>query len=101
MSRAAPAFARAHKRLFAHFGEEALLRAAPATVVITEGVDIIGEYGEVAQTVTTATFASPDGPQPGDGFVVRGQAWHIDRIEFGDEHIVTCIIRPQSGPLPC
>lgn len=99
--RTAAAFARAHQRLFAQFGEAALLRTEPVIVVITMGAEIIGEYGEVAHAVTTATFPAPANPQPGETFTARTQAWHIDRIEFGDEHIVTCIIRPQSGPLPC
>lgn len=94
MSRASAAFARMHDRLFAHLGEEAVLRdGEPAIVVVTENVELLGDYGQVAQTVTTATFPVSQTPHPGDALTVAGQAWQIDRILRGDAHTVECILR--------
>lgn len=67
MSRADIAFARANDRLFATFGEEAILRLGePAVVVVSEGIEIVGEYGQVEQRVTTATFRAAAQPRAGN-----------------------------------
>lgn len=98
MTRASDAFARMHLRLFAHYGEEAVLRGAePVTVVVSENVELLGEDGLVAQVVTTAAFKATDDPRPGDALTVRGQPWKLDRILRGDAHVVECVLRPATA----
>lgn len=100
MTRASDAFARMHLRLFAHYGEEAVLRGAePTTVVVSDNVELIGEDGLVAQVVTTATFKAADAPRPGDALTARGQPWEIDRTLRGDANIIECVLRPDP-PAP-
>lgn len=83
MSRTAAALARANSRLFAHFGEEAVLRGGePITVVVAQNVAIMGEYGQVERLVTTATFHDAVVPRARDTLhIVSGPAagvWRLD-----------------------
>lgn len=79
-SRVAAAFERADDRLFAHYGEEAVLRSPPFVQVIrNEGVELIGEHGVVEQVVTTAWIRAADNPQAGDALVFEnGDAFTLD-----------------------
>lgn len=94
MSRTGAAFSRAATRLGAHFGDEAVLRAGePVVAIISEGVELIGEYGQVAQLVTTATLMAATAPHTGDALTVGATAWIIDSILRGDGITVECVVR--------
>lgn len=82
-SRAASILARANDRLFAHFGEEAVLRTGePVTVVVSQDVAIFGEYGQIERLVTTATFRDTVVPRARDTLhILTGSAaglWRLD-----------------------
>jgi len=98
MNPATAALARMHDRVFAHFGEDAVLRASDAaTVIVTENVELLGEYGQVAQLVTAATFSASLAPRPGDALALRGQNWVIDSILRGDSAVIECVIRKAAA----
>lgn len=83
MSRFDAAIDRLHNRLFAQFGDEAVLRGAePCTVVMTRNVQLIGEHGQVEQVVTTAAMLASMAPRKGDPLNVTtgvaAGAWMLD-----------------------
>ena len=83
MSRAEALLARANNRLFAHFGDEAVLRISePVTVVVAQNVAVMGEYGQVERLVTTATFRDAAAPRARDPLhILTGAAaglWRLD-----------------------
>lgn len=72
-----------NNRLFAHFGEEAVLRGdEPVTVIVSRNVELLGEHGELDRVVTTATFDEATAPRARDPLLVlTGEcagAWRLD-----------------------
>lgn len=70
-------------RLFAHFGDEAVLRGdEPVTVIVSSNVELVGEHGIVDRVVTTATFGEAAAPRARDTLLVlTGEcagAWRLD-----------------------
>lgn len=90
------AFSRAASRLFAHFGEEALLRGLPVTVVVSDNVQLVGEHGEVVQLATTVALAAADTPKIGDAIAFRNRAWVLDQLLRSDGHTAEFVVR--RGP---
>lgn len=71
MSRLGAATARANDRLFAHGGDEAVLRVnEPQTVIVSGNVEIFGDHGLVEQMVTTATFNASAAPRARDPLTI-------------------------------
>lgn len=107
MSRTAAALARANNRLFAHFGEEAVLRGGePVTVVPSQNVGVVGEYGQVERLVTTATFSVTDKPRARDTLHILGGPsaglWCLDEpIKRDGAHgVVEWVLAPLSAAAP-
>ncbi|THF61398.1 hypothetical protein E6C76_20155 [Pseudothauera nasutitermitis] len=107
MARAQAALDRANTRLFAHFAEEAVLRANDSlAVVITDGVEILGEYGQVEQLVTTAAFLAGAAPRAGDRLTVltgpHAGAYTLDKpVERPAAHgLREWILLPQKTAAP-
>ncbi|HPR06766.1 MAG TPA: hypothetical protein PLI17_09060 [Denitromonas sp.] len=72
MARSDAAFASLHTRLFALYGDEAVLRGTePTNAIITNGVDIVGEYATEARSVTTADLPAAAAAKVGDALAVR------------------------------
>jgi hypothetical protein len=101
MSRAAAVLQRANHRLFAHFGEQAVLRGAePVTVVPSQTVGIQGEYGQIDRLVTTATFHLADAPRARDPLhILTGPAagvWRLDEVvkRDGGQGVIEWILVP-------
>lgn len=91
------AFNRAASRLFAHYGEEAVLRGAePVLAVEVRNVELLGEYGQVEQLVTTVTLMASAGAKPGDPLTVGNSAWVIDKPLRGDGYTTEFIVRPDT-----
>lgn len=98
MSLAAAALARMQDRILAHFGEAAVLRGAePVVVAVSENVEIVGDYGQVVQLVTTATFPAATAPRPGDALALRAQSWVIENALRGDSQVVEHVIREATA----
>lgn len=97
MSLSSGAFSRAASRLFAHYGEEAVLRGAePVVAVESHDVEILGEYGQVEQIVTTVTLMTAAGAKAGDPITVGSSAWVLDKPLRGDGHTTEFIVRPAA-----
>lgn len=95
MSKLDAAFSRANDRLFAAFGDEAVLRVdEPVVAVISRNVKLTDDYGEVARTVTTATLMRASNPQKDDPLTVGGESWVLDAEQDGDDLTVEFIVRP-------
>lgn len=95
MSRTDAAFGRLNDRLFAHFGDEAVLRGTvPVSAVKTEGVELLGEYGQVAQIVTTFTLMASAGGKVGDSLTVGAESWVLDSVLRGDGGTTEFVVRP-------
>lgn len=77
-------FAKMHERLFAHFGQAALLRGSPVTVVIDRGVEMLGEYAQVIGYATTAEFAAGTNPAAESA---------LELIETGESFVLDKLIR--------
>ncbi|HRQ59781.1 MAG TPA: hypothetical protein PLN31_20395 [Azoarcus taiwanensis] len=91
---AAGAFSRANLRLFAHFGEEALLRGQPVQLVVSENVQLVGEHGEVVQVATTVTLRATDSGKVGDAVAFRSKSWVLDQQLRGDGFSTEFVVRP-------
>lgn len=84
MSRIGAAFSRANDRLFAHAGDEAVLRSGePVDVIVADNVEIYGEHGQIEQMVTTATFRLSAEPKARDALTIltgpHTGAWVLDK----------------------
>jgi len=98
MSLASSAFTRAGHRLFAHFGEAAVLRdGEPVLAVLADGVHIVGEYGQVSQLVTTVTLMAATGAKVGDPITLGTTAWVLDALLRGDGHTLEFVVRKASS----
>lgn len=94
MSRTAAAFARMHDRLFAHFGEQAVLRMSePVEAVISSEVQLVGDYAPVPQQITAATLRASVNARQGDRLAVGGQMWELDAQHSGDADVQTWVLR--------
>ena len=85
------AFAGAEQALAAAFGAQGLLRGSePVTVVISRGVELAGDYGQVSRRADTASFAAASTAKSGDSLSVGAERWVLDtplasatgRVEF-------------------
>lgn len=74
------AFADAELALAAAFGAAGTLRGADpvAGVVISRGVAIMGDYGQVARHVDTASFPFGTVARSGDSLTVGSESWVLD-----------------------
>ncbi|MFT3758433.1 MAG: major capsid protein [Thauera sp.] len=99
MARASAAFARMHDRLFAHFGEQAVLREGECVeAIITENVETVGGYGEVPVLVTTATLRASVQPRKGDPLdIIGGRCWELDAMLRGDARVQEWILRDRPA----
>lgn len=90
------AFSRASSRLFAHFGEEAVFRGGPDTVVVvlSRNVELIGENGQVDRLVTTASLPASLNPRKGDPLVVGMESWTLDAPLRGAADMVEWVLLP-------
>jgi hypothetical protein len=78
------AFSRANDRLFAHAGEEAILRTSEEVdVIVADNVEIYGEHGQVEQMVTTAMFRAGVEPKARDSLTIlagpHSGLWVLDK----------------------
>lgn len=87
------AFSRAASRLFAQLGEEAIFRAQPLRVIISENVELIGDHGEVAQTVTTVALPAGLSPALGEYVGFRGRSWALDQLLRRDATQAEYVVR--------
>lgn len=88
-------FQRMQERLFAgRLAQEALLRGQPLRIMVDDGVQMVGEYGESAGTRTVVTFPSLSAPRVGDAVEFDDRRCLVDHIESDDGHFVSCIVRP-------
>ena len=101
MSLAGPAFDAMHGHLFATLGEPATVTrgAAPPVdvrVIITRGVERLGEYGQVVGHVTTADFLLAQWhPKAGDVLAWsdhRGAHAHAVTTEITDDGYVAKVV---------
>lgn len=94
-------FDRAHDRILARLGEDAVLRGtAPCRVNIEHGVVVQYEIGdakfyqsEVAATVTVANIPSQYNPKPGDSLTVGVKTYTIDAIASDNGFLARCVLR--------
>ncbi len=87
------AFARMHARLFARLGQEALLRGQPTAALIEHGVEIIGEYGQIAGFRSVATLPVASEPKKGDALTVEGKTWILDAVDKNDGYTTDWVLR--------
>jgi len=78
-------------------GTVTLTRAAaapvPVQVVLTRGVAIMGEYGQIVARVTTATFRNSEWmPAPGDVLNFATGARKVDSITDDDGYVTTAVL---------
>lgn len=79
MSALSGAFAAAEATLHAAFGDTGMLRGVvPVTVVISRGVQVVGDYGQTPRNVDTVAFASGTVARPGDSLTVGAESWVLD-----------------------
>lgn len=87
-------FARMHERLFAHLGEEAVLRGdTPCRVNIERDVEVLGTYSEVAARRTLAHVPSSLNPKSGDTLVVGVKSYVLDGMESDDGYASRFYVR--------
>lgn len=96
MAHSLGAFSRASSRLFAHFGEEAVFRGEPASVVLSHNVQLLGEHGELDRLVTTASLPAALAPRKGDSLVVGAESWTLDAPLRGGADLVEWVLVPAS-----
>lgn len=91
MSVISDALSAAEAALEAEFGDAGLLRGSePVTVVISRGVELAGDYGQVSRRADTASFAAASTAKSGDSLSVGAERWVLDtplasatgRVEF-------------------
>lgn len=97
MSRADAAFADMDDVLFDELGEAATVTrgatSAPVRVVLTRGVERLGDYGQVVARVTTAMFINSEW-QPAQGDVlhlVTGDR-KVDSVDADDGFVTTVVL---------
>ncbi|MDX9717241.1 MAG: hypothetical protein RBT67_07700 [Thauera sp.] len=107
MARTDAALARANNRLFAHFGEEAVLRGGERiTVVVSQNVAIVGEYGQIESLATTATFSAANKPRARDTLhILAGPSaglWSLDEPtkRDGAHGVIEWVLVPVSVSAP-
>lgn len=87
-------FVRMTNRLFARLGVEAVLRGAtPTRAILSHGVALTGEYGQVTAHRSMASLPSGDAPRVGDALEAQGTNYVIDAIERDDGYTADCILR--------
>lgn len=95
-------FATATYRLFAHRGQEAIFRGLPTQAILAHGVSLIGDAGQLAGLVTTATLPAELAPKVGELIGTpsdtRGAWWEIDSLQTDDSYKIVVILRPAAAP---
>lgn len=97
MSAVSAAFEGMDDDLFAAFGEDATVQrgaaaAMPTRVVLTRGVEKLGEYGQVVARVTTAMFRNREWePRQGDVLTSPAGVQKVGSIE-SDDGFVTVVV---------
>lgn len=96
MSQADAAFAGMDDVLFDEFGESVTVTrgatTAPVRVVLTRGVERLGDYGQVVARVTTAMFINSEWqPVQGDVLSLSTGDRKIDSV-IGDDGFVTTVV---------
>lgn len=87
-------FAQMHQRLFARLGEQAVLRGSDAcTVVLSHGVAITGEEGELIGYRDIAEVLISDKPKVGDTLTIDGTQYVIDSVLKHNGYSSRCILR--------
>lgn len=67
--------------------------AVPVRVVIDQGVERLGEYGQVVARVTLASFRNVEWkPQPGDVLTLNGVERAIDDIDSDDGYVSKAVL---------
>lgn len=65
----------------------------PVRVVLTRGVERLGEYGQVVARVTTASFRNREwAPRPGDVLTVDARTRAIDDILKDDGYVAEAVL---------
>ncbi len=94
---ASAAFSALESSLDAVFGSVALLRnTEPVQVVLTQGVELAGDYGAVARVVDTASFRKGVNAQPGDQLSVGTAVWILDHPLASDGERREFVLRAAS-----
>jgi hypothetical protein len=84
--------------LFVAFGDDGTVQrgaaaAVAARVVLTRGVEKLGEYGQVVARVTTAMFRNREWvPVKGDVLVVAGVTRKVDTIDSDDGLVTVAVL---------
>jgi hypothetical protein len=86
-------FAQATARLLARLGVEAVLHdTVPTRALMQYGIDVIGDAGQLAAKVTTATLSTADLARLGDTLVVDGVSYFLDTLHAFDGYSQTYIL---------
>lgn len=93
-----PRFTDMDDTLFDEFGIDASVQrgtdpAVPVRVVIDEGVERVGEYGQIVGQVTIASFKVPQWrPQQGDVLTVDGVARPVQTLDSDDGYVARVML---------
>ena len=95
MSVISDALSAAEAALEAEFGDAGLLRGSePVTVVISRGVELAGDYGQVSRRADTASFAADSTAKSGDALSVGTERWVLDMPLASATARVEFVLRP-------
>lgn len=87
-------FARMHERLFAHLGEEAVLRGStPCRVNVERDVEVMGQYGEVAARRTLIHIPAALNPKSGEVITIGLKSYVLDGLESDDGYAARFYVR--------
>lgn len=98
MSEFDDAMAAADLDLFDAFGQDATVQRGAAAavdvrVVLEDGVQVLGDYGQVVGTVTQASFINDQWePQQGDVLALASGTRKVDKIVENDGLVTTVVL---------
>lgn len=84
--------------LFDEFGIDATVQrgadpAVPVRVIIDEGVQRVGEYGQIVGQVTVASFKVPQWrPKQGDVLTIDGVPRPVQTIDSDDGYVARAVL---------
>lgn len=84
--------------LFVDFGDDATVQrgaaaAVPVRVVLTRGVEKLGDYGQVIARVTTAMFRNREWqPKQGDVLTLASGTRKVDTIDSDDGLVTVAVL---------
>lgn len=87
------AFERMHARLFARMGQPASVQGVECLAIIAHGVATLGEYGEVAAHVSTASLRSALNARAGNALSVGNDRYVLDALIHDDGYCAEFTLR--------